>query len=70
MIKKNKTNKHDGKRRLTNSKISDNEPSHKKCFHKAFTDKPLRKEMFEKHITPKRMRLEMIRKAVRSGGVG
>lgn len=56
MIKKNKTNKHNGKRRLTNSKISDNESSLKKCLHKAFTDKPLRKEMFEKHITPKRLR--------------
>lgn len=56
MIKKNKTNKHDSKRRLTNNKISDNETSHKKCLYKAFTDKPLRKEMFEKHITPKRMR--------------
>ena len=56
MIIKNKTNKHDGKRRLTNSKMSDNESSHKKCWHKAFTDKPLRKEMFEKRITPKRLR--------------
>lgn len=56
MIKKNKTNKHDGKRRLKNSKISDKEPSHKKWLHKAFTDGPLRKEMFEKHVTPKRKR--------------
>ena len=30
MIIKNKTNKHDGKRRLTNSKMSDKEPTHKK----------------------------------------
>lgn len=56
MIKKNKTNKHDGKRRLTNSKMRDKEPAHKKCLHKAFTDRPLRKEMFEKHVTPKRKR--------------
>lgn len=56
MIKKNKTNKHKGKRRLINSKISDKEPAHKKCLHKAFTDRPLRKEMIEKHVTPKRMR--------------
>lgn len=56
MIIKNKTNKHKGKRRLTNSKISDKEPAHKKCLHKAFTDRLLRKEMFEKHVTPKRMR--------------
>lgn len=56
MIKKIITNKQDGIRRLTNSKLSDKEPAHKKCMHKAFTDRPLRKEMFEKHVTPKRMR--------------
>lgn len=56
MIKKNITNKQDGKRRLTNSKMSDKEPAHEKCMHKAFTDRLLRKEMFEKHVTPKRMR--------------
>lgn len=53
MIKKNKTNKHKAKRRLTNSKISTKEPTPKKCLHKAFTDRPLRKEMFEKYVTPK-----------------
>ena len=53
---KNKTNKQDGIRRLTNSKMSDKEPAHKKCLHKAFTDRLLRKEMFEKHVTPKRKR--------------
>lgn len=47
MIKKNKTNKHNGKRILTNNKISDKEPTHKKCLHKAFSDRNLRKEMFK-----------------------
>lgn len=56
MIIKNKTNKHNGKRRLTNSKISDKELAHKKCLHKAFTDRILRKEKFEKYVTPKRKR--------------
>lgn len=56
MIKENKTNKHNGKRILTNSKISAKKLTHKKCLHKAFTDRPLRKEMFEKHVTPKRKR--------------
>lgn len=56
MIKKIITNKQDGIRIHPNSKISDKEPAHKKCLHKAFSDRPLRKEMFEKHVTPKRIR--------------
>lgn len=56
MIKKIITNKQDGIRILTNSKISDKETAHKKCLHKAFTNRKLRKEMFEKYVTPKRKR--------------